>query len=139
VQCRKFEGGYQIRFERGERVLETFHTFLAEQRVGWGWFSALGAIEAVEFGFYRLATKEYKRHSFSEELEVCSWSGNVALRDGKPWAHTHAIFGRLDGSTLGGHVFEATVSVTLELILTVLPGHLRREMDPDIGLELLSL
>jgi uncharacterized protein len=139
MQSREFEGGHHIRFERGERVQEAFHAFLEEQGVGWGWFSALGAVDAVEFGFYQLATKKFTRHSFSEELEVCSWSGNVAIRRGKPWAHTHAVFGRLDGSTLGGHVFEATVAGTLELVLTVLPGRVQREKDPDIGLELLSL
>jgi uncharacterized protein len=140
VRYREFQGGYSIRFERGEKVLEMFHAFLKERGVEWGHFSALGALESLELGFYRLATKEWApRHFLSEELEVCSWSGNVAIRDGEPWAHTHAVVGRDDGTTLGGHVFEATVGATLELVLIVLPGRMEREWDPEIGLELLSL
>jgi uncharacterized protein len=134
----EFEGGYHIRFERGERVLEKFHEFLEERGVEWGHFSALGALEEVEFGFFRVTRKDWTaRRKVFEELEVCSWSGNVALLDGKPWAHTHGVFGREDGSTFGGHVFEASAGATLELVLTVLPGRMKREMDDQVGLALL--
>src|SRR6188472_1664999 len=105
--CRQFEHGYQIRFQRGEKVQQTLHAFLDQFGVEWGYFSAIGAVESVQIGFYRVAEKRWTSLTFAEELEVCSWSGNVAIRDGKPFAHAHAVLGREDGSTLGGHVDEA--------------------------------
>jgi predicted DNA-binding protein with PD1-like motif len=100
----EFKGGYQIRFVRGERWPEEFDRFLARKGVEWGYFTALGAVDSVKFGFYSLFTKKWDEHLIFEELEVCSWSGNVAIRDGKPFAHTHAVLGRKDGSTFGGHI-----------------------------------
>ena len=139
MEQRRFDGGYQIRFERQEKVQETFHRLLGDLDVTWGHFSAIGAVESVELGFYPLTTKEWVRRPLIEPLEVCSWTGNVALLDGKPFAHTHAVLGREDGSTLGGHVFEATVGATLELVLTVLPGETERLLDSQVGLPLLRL
>lgn len=47
--------------------------------------------------------------------------GDVALQDGKPKIHAHRVVGRRDGSTRGGHLIEAYVRPTLELMLVSLP------------------
>ncbi len=134
---RQFDGGYLLRFEKGESVTDVFHAFLKEKGVEFGYFSAIGPLQGATFGFYRLDIKDYVRHEIREEVEVASWSGNVSLRDGEPYAHTHAVFGKMDGTTLGGHVFDAVVGATLELVLNVLPGTVERRMDEEIGLALL--
>ena len=137
MRYREFDGGFVIRFERGESVLDLFHAFLAEREIRFGYFSAIGAVGHVTFGYYRLDTQSYIWHEVDEDVEVASWSGNVSIRDGAPWAHTHAVFGKMDGSTLGGHVRDAIVGATLELVLNVLPGRMDRELDPAIGLALM--
>lgn len=137
MQYREFDGGAIIRFERGESVMDVFHSFLAEKGIEFGYFSAIGAVEHATVGCYRLDVKEYIWHEIDEDVEVASWSGNVALRDGAPWAHTHAVFAKMDGTTLGGHVRDARVGATLELVLNALPGALERQMDAGVGLALL--
>ncbi len=47
--------------------------------------------------------------------------------------------GRFNGSTLGGHVLEAHVRPTLEIVLVESSPHLRRIFDPASGLALLDL
>jgi uncharacterized protein len=136
---KRLENDYQLSFELGEPWPATFDGFLVEHGIEWGSFSALGAVQRVRFGFYPLSTKQWDEHQVFEELEVCSWTGNVAVRDGKPFAHTHAVFGRKDGSTFGGHVLEATIGATLELVLAVLSGRVERQRDSDLGLWLLRL
>jgi hypothetical protein len=46
--------------------------------------------------------------------------------------------GRRDGSPRGGHLFEATVRPTVELVLTAYPRPVRRKTDPETGLPLLD-
>jgi predicted DNA-binding protein with PD1-like motif len=73
-----------------------------------------------------------------EQVEVVSLVGDVALgEDGGPKVHAHAVLGRSDGSALGGHLLEARVRPTLEVILTELPGHLQRRHDRESGLGLI--
>jgi hypothetical protein len=59
--------------------------------------------------------------------------------EGKPSIHAHVVLGKRDGSTCGGHLIEAEVRPTLELILTESPAHLERRYDQEAGLALLSL
>jgi uncharacterized protein len=65
--------------------------------------------------------------------------GDLALNQGKPKLHAHAVLGRRDGSTVGGHLLEAHVRPTLEVLLTDSPGYLRRERDPASGLALIRI
>ena len=42
----------------------------------------------------------------SEQVEVLSLIGDVALKDGEPKVHAHVVVGRSDGSTRGGHLMD---------------------------------
>ncbi len=46
--------------------------------------------------------------------------------------------GLRDRSARGGHLFEATVRPTVELVLNTYPRPVRRKIDPDTGLPLLD-
>ena len=50
--------------------------------------------------------------------------------------HVHVTLVKRDGSTIGGHVTSLVVGATLEIDLEVLPGTLRRQLDPEVGLRL---
>jgi uncharacterized protein len=49
------------------------------------------------------------------------------------------VVGKRDGSVMGGHLIEARVRPTLEVILEESPARLTREMDPESGLALIRL
>jgi uncharacterized protein len=65
--------------------------------------------------------------------------GDVAVSEGKPTLHMHAVLGRSDGTTVGGHLLEGHVRPTLEITLTQSPSHLRKHKDPETGLALSDL
>jgi predicted DNA-binding protein with PD1-like motif len=44
-----------------------------------------------------------------------------------------------DGAARGGHLLSATVFPTLEVILTESPAYLRRQIDEETGIALISL
>jgi uncharacterized protein len=48
-------------------------------------------------------------------------SGDIALYQGKPVVHTHMVVGSPDGTTRAGHVLDACVSPTMEVMVTVDP------------------
>jgi predicted DNA-binding protein with PD1-like motif len=84
-------------------------------------------------------SKQHDKIPVREQVEVLSLIGDVALKDGEPKVHAHVVVGRSDGSTRGGHLIEAHVRPTLEVILTEAPEHLRKEVDKATGLALIRL
>ena len=72
--------------------------------------------------------------------EVLSAIGDVAIGDdGKASLHMHIVLGLSDGSTRGGHLLEATVRPTLEVVLTETPLKLRRKKRADLGIALIDM
>ena len=90
-------------------------------------------------GLLRLGIEGIQAHPGREQVEVLSLIGDVALEDGEPKVHAHVVVGRSDGSTRGGHLIEARVRPTLEVILTESPAHLRKHHDPESGLALIRV
>jgi uncharacterized protein len=60
---------------------------------------------------------KYKRIAVDEQVEVLSLLGDVAVTDREPSLHLHAVLGKSDGNVVGGHLIEANVRPTLEVIL----------------------
>ena len=52
--------------------------------------------------------------------------------------HAHVVVGRRDGTAHGGHLIEARVWPTLEVIIVESPQHLRRRFDAETGLALID-
>ena len=69
---------------------------------------------------------------------MLSLIGDIALKDDMPQIHAHVVVGKADGSAHGGHILEARVWPTLEVILTESPTHLCRKFDPETGLALID-
>lgn len=132
------ERTFAIIFERGDRVVSTLERFAAEHKLTASRFTAIGAFERVDLGYFDWQRKDYDRLSFDEQVEVLSLIGDVALDDQKPKLHAHVVLGRRDASTIGGHLLEATVRPTLEVLLVESPGYLRRVCDKETGLALID-
>ena len=111
-------------------MIRSLIRFARQQDVDAGAVYGIGSVRDAELGFYRPEVSEYARRRFEEPLEACSIIGNLSLLDGEPFPHVHGTFARADFSTVGGHVFEAVCSVTLELSVhtSPLPWE-RREVD----------
>jgi predicted DNA-binding protein with PD1-like motif len=72
-------------------------------------FVALGAVQDATIYFYNQEAKTYEPETFEEPFEVAACVGNVSVLAGEPFAHTHAVLSRRDGSAVAGHLDEATV------------------------------
>ena len=126
---------YLLRLFQGEDILESLQKFCKHNPIGSGRIQGIGAVSAAKIGFFD-GTK-YITNSFSENLEVLSVSGNIAQNE---VVHIHGIFGRKDGSCIGGHIFPGcTVSVTCEIQILILEPKVSRTEDPDTKLNLLEL
>lgn len=132
------ERTWALVFDVGDPVVANLERFAREQDIRGAHFSAIGAFQDVVLRYFDWQTKQYEDIPVPEQVEVLTLTGNVARQDGEPKVHAHLVVGRRDGSTRGGHLKEAHVRPTLEVILTEEPGHLVRRYDEMTGLALLD-
>lgn len=127
---------YLIRLFRGEDILESLQKFCRHNPdIGSGHIQGIGAVSEAIIGFFN--GTEYLENSFSENLELLSLIGNIAQNE---IVHVHGVFGREDGSCIGGHIFKGClVSVTCEIHISILEPKVSRTEDPDTKLKLLDL
>ena len=126
-------------FETGEEALNGLREFARDANLIGSRFTAIGALSSVVLGFFDPEAKQYVRIPIREQVEVLSLLGNVAQHEGKPKVHVHVVVGKRDGTAYGGHLLDAHVRPTLEVIVVESPGHLERHADERTGLALLKI
>ena len=121
----------------GDEVMACLKNFVTREKITAAQISAIGALSDVVLEYFDWEKKDYLKIPLREQVEVASLLGDVAEADGKPAIHLHIVVGRRDGSAMAGHLGEAHVRPTLEVILTESPAHLRKRHDPESGLALI--
>ncbi|MGA2846232.1 MAG: PPC domain-containing DNA-binding protein [Candidatus Acidiferrales bacterium] len=127
-------------FETGDEIANALQQFAKGQALAGSSFKAIGALSYAKLGWFNWATKKYDPACvLDEQVELLSLIGDIALRDGEPQVHAHVVVGRFDGTAHGGHLLEARVRPTCELILTESPVHLQKKYDPKSGIALIQV
>jgi predicted DNA-binding protein with PD1-like motif len=133
------EGTFAVIFDKGDECMGGLLSLAKEKNFAGSHFTAIGAFREVTLGYFDRDRKDYKKIPIREQVEVLSLLGDIALKDGAPQIHAHVVIGKADGTAHGGHLLEARVWPTLEVILTESPKHLQRAMDEETGLALINL
>lgn len=129
---------YAVIFYQGDEAFSGLREFAQKYHVTSAHFTAIGAVSGATLGWFDPQRKMYKKIPIIGQHEVIGMSGDIALYQGKPVVHTHMIVGGPDGTTQGGHVLEALVSPTLEVMITVDPATMQKRFDPDTDLTLID-
>ncbi len=123
-----------------DEAMRCLREFSEREGIGGAQITAIGALSGAKLAYFDWETKKYQPIAVNEQVEVASLVGDIAIGpDGKPSVHAHAVLGRRDGSALAGHLEEANVRPTLEIIVTETPAHLCKVKDSDSGLALIKL
>ena len=129
---------YAVIFSTGDEAYSGLREFAQKYNVTSAHFTAIGAISGATLAWLDTSRKQYKVMPFTGQMEVVSMSGDIALNQGKPFIHTHAVLGLPDGTTRGGHVVEMFVRPTLEVMVTVDPKSMQRQHDPETDMTVIT-
>lgn len=130
---------FAVVFEQEDEMIAGLTEFANEQRLTGSHFTAIGGFSRVTLGYFQRAGMNYTDIPVDEQVEVLSLVGNIATKGDGYKVHAHVVLGRADGNTLGGHVLNAKVWPTLEVILIEEPAYMRRTIDENTGLALIDL
>src|SRR5437870_13203551 len=129
---------YLLVFRTGQEVMKGLLAFARKNKLTAGHLTGIGAVSDAVIGYFDPEKKAYLRNHEKGQAEVLSLTGNLALEDDEPFFHVHVALGLRDGSARGGHLFEATVRPTVEVVLTTYSKPVLRKIDPETGLPLLD-
>jgi predicted DNA-binding protein with PD1-like motif len=129
---------YAVIFYQGDEAFSGLLEFAERYHVTSAHFTAIGALNRATLGWFDPQRKMYKTIPIDGQHEVIGMSGDIALYQGKPVVHTHMVVGSPDGTTRAGHVLDAYVSPTLEVIVTVDPVEMQKRFDPATDLTLID-
>jgi len=129
---------YSIVFYKGDEALSGLTDFAIAHKITDAHFTAIGAAGSATLAWLDLSAKNYRRIPVTQQVEVLSLIGDIAQFNDKPVVHMHAVLGKPDGSTVGGHVFELHVNPTLEVFLTVNSVPLKKKPDAASAMKLID-
>jgi len=134
-----FEGGRDIlgRLPKDEDLVSAIEALCTEHNVETAVFSLIGSVTAATLGAYDQRQQVYVTLKKDEPMEIVSCTGNVSLKDGRPFVHAHAVLTDMNGDAVGGHIFSETTIFAGEIYLRELVGPpLERKHDGWTGLYL---
>ena len=128
---------YVLVLDKDDEAVSSIESFARDKGISAAQLTGIGAFSDAVLGFFEWETKDYRKIPVKEQVEVVSLLGDIALGpDGKPALHPHVVVSRADGMAMGGHLLEAHVRPTLEVVLTESPRHLHKRKDGESGLAL---
>lgn len=133
-----FGKSYLGRLSYDGDLLEELTAFCAEKDIRLGCVEAIGAVKKARLGYYHQDKREYVFHEFNEPMEITCLSGNVSLKEGKPFVHAHLTLTNSKGQAVGGHLAPGTVIFACEILVRELQGPIliRSAPDKETGLPL---
>ena len=124
------------RLKKGDDLLDALQRICSDQEIRLGDIRALGAVKSARIGYYDQDRREYFFVDLAKHLELLALTGNVSIRDGKPFIHAHATFADSKGEAFGGHVAEGTEVFACEFSIReyLSDTAFERAMDDETGL-----
>lgn len=136
MEYRKFGNYYVIRLEKGEEIVTKIKELCEKEEIKLASLSGIGAVNKVTAGLFKTKEKKYVSKTYEEDMEIVSLGGNVSCMNGETYLHFHISVANEAGEVRGGHLTEAFISATGELVLTRIEGTVDREYSDEIGLNL---
>jgi len=134
MEVRQSGENYLVYIQKDEFVMSSLTELCSINGIKNGQVSGIGAVKDIEIGAYDLESKSYIKKQYLEIYELISFQGNITLKDGKPFIHSHITIGNHNFNTLGGHLFEMKVAVVGEFIIREIDSDACRKLDEEIGL-----
>ena len=138
MEYRKFGDTYIVRMDPGEEILTQLKVFAEQEGVKLASVTALGAVKGFTVGVFDTGAKVYKSNRFQGVYEIVSLVGTINTMNDAFYCHLHMCAADQEGHAFGGHLNEAVISATCELVVTCLPGRTDRVFSDEVGLNLIS-
>jgi predicted DNA-binding protein with PD1-like motif len=134
VKYRKIGEKIFVSLETGDLINKSLTEISVKENISNAWINGIGAIDSVEVGYMDVVNKKYQKRNFNDNYELISLIGNITIKDGVPFVHTHITFSDTEYKVFGGHLFDAKITATGEIMLTVADSKIDRQFNENVGI-----
>ncbi|NQV17634.1 MAG: DNA-binding protein [Armatimonadetes bacterium] len=139
MNFKRFGERFVIRIDKEEKIVETLTKICVENNITLGIISGIGAVCGARIGMFKPKEKKYVTTELLGDYEITSLNGNISIMNGEVYLHLHINLADEKQKTFGGHLNEAVVSATCEVVIEKVEGSIEREYDNETGLNLLKI
>lgn len=134
MEYKRYENFIAVRLDKGDDITESIYRIAEKEDIKSAAVSGIGATDDFTVGVFDIAKKEYDRFDFYGNHEINSLVGNITEKDGKPYIHLHITATGKSCKVVGGHLIKGVISLTGEIVITVIGGKISREFDETLGI-----
>lgn len=129
-----FKKMHVFRVKPGQDLLSAIARYCSDKGVTSGiLIGIIGSVTEIRLNFLKALPGKYVTESISGPMEIVSAQGSVALKDDDLIVHIHIQVSGQEWS-IGGHLVEAEVFSTAEVVIGELDFQLQRYADAYTGL-----
>lgn len=126
--CKEWKSGrnFLLKIEPGQKIVERLRIFAEQENVKNAVIdSAIGSVKHVHFRGIKSGAKRpiteprMRQHREEGPLEMLGLEGNLIIdENGQADSHIHILMSKSSGEVIGGHLYDAEVFVSCEILLT---------------------
>lgn len=108
-----------VRLHEKDEIIQSLEEIAQKENITTCTVQGIGAITNAKIGMNKYKLQKYDTIVLEGDYELTSLNGNVTMKNGKATAHLHATMNNDTYVTFGGHLFNAEITATAEITLTI--------------------
>ena len=145
MEYRKSNENFYLRIDKGEEVFAAVRNLCEKENIKSAHFQGIGGCGDITVATLNSDAKTFTDHNVKDKvIEMISLLGNVSFgNDDNLHLHAHALFSYIDEdnkpAVIAGHLKEAIILFTGEIVLTPANFVIERQFDKNAGIEVWKL
>ena len=136
MEYKKVKNHIIVRLDVGEEIISSIMNILKNEKISFATVTGIGATNDFTVGTYDVTNQFYKKSNYKGVFEIVSLLGNTSTMNNEPYIHIHMSAADKNNNVVGGHLNEAYISATAEIVLEIIEANVDRIKDPNTGLNI---
>ena len=136
MEYKKVKNHIIVRLDVGEEIISSIMNILKNEKISFVTVTGIGATNDFTVGTYDVTNQLYKKSNYKGVYEIVSLLGNTSTMNNEPYIHIHMSAADKNNNVVGGHLNEAYISATAEIVLEIIEANVDRIKDPNTGLNI---
>ena len=136
MEYKKVKNHIIVRLDVGEEIISSIMNILKNEKISFATVTGIGSTNNFTVGTYDVTNQLYKKSNYKGVYEIVSLLGNTSTMNNEPYIHIHMSAADKNNNVVGGHLNEAYISATAEIVLEIIEANVDRIKDPNTGLNI---